>query len=334
MELGINRRALLTVLGGALTGRARSAAAQGVIRQPTIGIVIGLANDTEMQARTRAFEQGLAARGWLIGQNIKLVYRFADNNTQRMRELASEIVALRPDCIVAHSTPVNVELKQLTQTIPVVFVSVSDPIGSGFAATMARPGGNMTGFTIHQATITSKHLSILKELVPQLRQVFALYNPGTAPLGGEFFLPSFVAAAAEFSVKPVSGEVRHATDIERVFQEAAAEPASGMMVMVDNFTTFHRSLIISLAAKFRIPTIYPYRYFVEEGGLLSLGVSGVDLLRGAADYVDRILRGASAAELPVQRPTKVELVINLKTAKALNIDVPRILLAGADTIIE
>jgi putative ABC transport system substrate-binding protein len=324
MELGINRRALLTVLGGALTGRARSAAAQGVIRQPTIGIVIGLANDTEMQARTRAFEQGLAARGWLIGQNIKLVYRFADNNTQRMRELASEIVALRPDCIVAHST----------QTIPVVFVSVSDPIGSGFAATMARPGGNMTGFTIHQATITSKHLSILKELVPQLRQVFALYNPGTAPLGGEFFLPSFVAAAAEFSVKPVSGEVRHATDIERVFQEAAAEPASGMMVMVDNFTTFHRSLIISLAAKFRIPTIYPYRYFVEEGGLLSLGVSGVDLLRGAADYVDRILRGASAAELPVQRPTKVELVINLKTAKALNIDVPRILLAGADTIIE
>jgi putative ABC transport system substrate-binding protein len=251
-----------------------------------------------------------------------------------MRELAQEIVALRPDCIVAHSTPVNVELKQLTRTIPVVFVSVSDPIGSGFAASMARPGGNMTGFTIHQATITSKHLSILKELVPRLEQVIALYNPGTAPGGGKFFLPSFVEAAAEFSVKPVSTEVHNAADIERVFKETSGGPPSGMVVMPDNFTTFHRALIITLAARFRIPTIYPYRYFVEEGGLLSLGVDGVDLFSRSADYVDRILRGASAAELPVQRPIKVELVINLKTARALALEVPRILLAGADTVIE
>src|SRR5205085_6774026 len=142
-------------------------------------------------------------------------------------------------------------------------VSVSDPIGSGFAASMARPGGNMTGFSIHQATITSKHVSILKELVPRLNRVVALYSPGTAPGGGAFFLPSFVEAAAEFSVKPIIGEVRQPADIERVFQQAAAEPASGMVELVDNFTTFHRSLIISLAAKFRVPTIYPYRYFVE-----------------------------------------------------------------------
>jgi putative ABC transport system substrate-binding protein len=251
-----------------------------------------------------------------------------------MREIAREIVGLHPDCILAHSTPINAELKKLTSRIPVVFVSVSDPIGSGFAATMARPGANMTGFTIHQQTITSKHLSILKELVPRLAEVIAVYNPSTAPGGGSFFLASFVSAASEFDVKAINARVHTVADIERMFRAAAQHGTSGVVVMPDNFTTFYRTQIISLAAQFRVPTIYPYRYFVDDGGLLSLGVDSSDLFRRASDYVDRILRGAAAADLPVQRPTKVELAINLRTAKALGLEVPRIILAGADVVVE
>jgi putative ABC transport system substrate-binding protein len=287
-----------------------------------------------MQERTKAFEAGLAERGWATGQNVRIDYRFCDNSTVQMHRLAKETVGLQPNCIVAHSTPVCDELMQLTRTIPIVFVSVSDPIGSGFVMSMARPGGNMTGFTIQQSTITSKYLEVLKQLVPGLTEVIALYNPGTAPGGGSFFLPSFEDAAKKFNVKPINAQVQNVSDIERVIREASLVPASGMVIMPDNFTTFYRAQIIALAAKFRIPTIYPYRYFVEEGGLLSLGADGVDLFKRAADYVDRILRGASPSELPVQRPDKVELAINLTTAKALQLEVPRILLIGADAVIE
>lgn len=333
MNPGLSRRSLLTTAVVALAGRPVAAAGQEN-RTRSVGVIVGLANDSEMQERTKAFEAGLAQRGWTIGRNVRISYRFCDNSTSQMKQLAKEIVGLRPDCIMAHSTPVCAELKQLTRTIPIVFVSVSDPIGSGFVASMASPGGNMTGFTIQQSTITSKYLEVLKELVPDLTQVVALYNPGTAPGAGSFFLPSFEDAARKFNVKAINAQVRDDADIERVIKDASLVPGSGMVIMPDNFTTFYRAQIITLAAKFRIPTIYPYRYFVKEGGLLSLGADGVDLFKGAADYVDRVLRGASPAELPVQRPDKVELAINLVTAKALRLDVPRILLAGADTIIE
>jgi putative ABC transport system substrate-binding protein len=333
MNPDVSRRSFLTTLGVALAGQSKLGRAEE-IRARSVGVIVGLADDSEMQERTKAFEAGLAQRGWIIGRNVRISYRFCDNSTLKMRQLAKEVVGLRPDCILAHSTPVCAELKQLTRTIPVVFVSVSDPIGSGFVMSMARPGGNMTGFTIQQSTITSKYLEVLKELVPGLTQVVALYNPGTAPGGGSFFLPSFEDAAKKFNVKPINAQVQSDVDIERVIKDASLVPASGMVIMPDNFTTFYRAEIIALAAKFRIPTIYPYRYFVKEGGLLSLGADGVDLFKGAADYVDRVLRGASPAELPVQRPDKVELAINLITAKALRLEVPRILLAGADTVIE
>jgi putative ABC transport system substrate-binding protein len=333
MSPNVSRRSFLTTLGVALASQSSSTVGQE-IRVRSIGVIIGLANDSEMQERTKALEGGLDQRGWTPGRNIHIAYRFCDNSTEQMRQLAKEIVGLQPDCIVAHSTPVCAELMKLTQTIPVIFVSVSDPIGSGFVMSMARPGGNMTGFTIQQSTITSKYLEVLKELVPGLTEVIALYNPGTAPGGGAFFLPSFEDAAKKFDVKPINAQVQNASDIERVIKDASSVPASGMVIMPDNFTTFYRAQIIALAAKFRIPTIYPYRYFVEEGGLLSLGADGVDLFKRAADYVDRILRGASPSELPVQRPDKVELAINLKTAKALHLEVPRILLAGADFVIE
>ena len=262
MSPPVERRTFLSILGVALAGRSNWAVAQELSRQRSLAVIIGLANDTEMQARTSAFEQELEKKGWSIGRNIRIVYRFADNDTLRMQAFVKELVALQPDCILAHSTAACSELLKVTRTIPIVFVSVSDPIGSGFVASMARPGGNMTGFTIQQSTITSKYLSILKELVPRLVQVVALYNKGSAPGGGSFFVPSFENAAAEFNVKAIAAQVNNGDDIERAMKEIAVEPASGMIVMPDNFTTFYRTLIISLAEKFRIPTIYPFRYFV------------------------------------------------------------------------
>jgi len=243
-------------------------------------------------------------------------------------------VELKPDCILGHSTPVVTALMQATRTIPIVFVSIADPVGSGFVASMARPGGNMTGFTILPATITGKYVSMLKEMVPQLARVAILYNPDSAPAAGTFFLTPFAGAAREFKVEPIKAQVRNPAEIESAIAKLGREPKSGLIVMPDNFTSVHRKLIISLAAQFRIPTIYPYRYFAEEGGLLSDGVDTSDLFRRAAEYASRILRGAKPADLPVRAPTKFELVINLRTAKALGIVIPKMLLAGADQVIE
>ncbi|HUC49240.1 MAG TPA: ABC transporter substrate-binding protein [Xanthobacteraceae bacterium] len=297
-------------------------------------MIIGLANDAEMRRRINAFEQALENRGWTAGRNLEIVYRFADNDADRLRRFAQEFVAASPDCILAHSTGACAELKKLTRTIPIVFVSVADPIGSGFVASMARPGGNMTGFTLQAPSITSKYLSILKELVPRLTQVASLYNADAAPGGGASFLPSFDRAAAEFNVTALNFQVNDVDDIARAIGRIATEPASGLIVMPDNFTTYYRATIIALADKYRVPTIYPFRYFVEEGGLLALGVDGADLFRRAADYVDRVLRGTHPSDLPVQAPTKLEFAINLKTAKAQSLRISRVLLAGADVVIE
>ena len=208
---------------------------------------------------------------------------------------------------------------------------ISDPVGSGFVASFARPGGNMTGFTIFPTTITGKYLAMLKEMMPQLARVAIIYN---ADYTRSFFLSPLVGAARELKVQPITAQVRNPAEIESAIAKLGSEPRSGLIVMPENFTSVHRQLIISLAAQFRIPTIYPYRYFADEGGLLSYGVDISDLFRRAAEYVSRILRGAKPADLPVQAPTKFELVINLKTARALGLAVPRILLAGADATIE
>jgi putative tryptophan/tyrosine transport system substrate-binding protein len=333
MRSRIARRTVLTGLCAA-AGLLRPVLAQDFSRPRSLAVIIGLANDAEMQRRISALEQALESRGWTKGRNLGIIYRFADNDADRLRTFAQEMVAANPDCILAHSTGACAELEKLTRKIPIVFVSVADPVGSGFAASMARPGGNMTGFTLQAPSITSKYLSLLKELIPRIVQVAALYNAGSAPGGGTSFLPSFDGAAAEFNVKAINAQVNNGDDIERAMKQIAAEPASGVIVMPDNFTTYYRAIIIALADKFRILTIYPFRYFVEEGGLLSLGVDGADLFRRAADYVDRVLRGANPADLPVQAPTKLELAINLKTAKAQGIEISRVLLAGADTVIE
>jgi len=334
MAIDVRRRKFIAVLSGALVGRAIPAYAQQAVRRYTVGVLLGLANDVETQTRVTAFERGLEAEGWSVGKSLWIEYRFAGGDANAMRAFAKDFAELKPDCILGHSTPVVTALMQATRTIPIVFVSVSDPIGSGFVASMARPDGNMTGFTILPATITGKYLSILKEMVPHLARVAILYNPDSAPAAGTFFLTPFVGAAREFKVQPITAQVRNPAEIESTIAKLGSQPRSGLIVMPDNFTSVHRKLIISLAAQFRIPTIYPYRYFADEGGLLSYGMDTSNLFQRAAEYVSRILRGAKPADLPVQAPTKSELVINLKTARALGLVVPRILLAGADATIE
>ena len=285
----MRRREFIRLLGGTLAAQAIPANAQE-LRVRTVGVLMGLANDAETKARVKAFEQGFEREGWSIGQNLRIEYRYAEGNSVRMQALAKELVELKPDCILGHSTPVVTALMQVTRTIPIVFVFVADPVGSGFVASMARPAGNMTGFTIFPATITGKYLSILKEMVPQLVRVAILYNPDSSPATGTFFLPPFTDAAKEFKVQPITAQVRNPAEIESAIAKLGSEPKSGLIVMPDNFTAVHRKLIILLAAQFRIPTTYPYRYFAEEGGLLSDGVNTSDLFRRAAEYVSRVLR--------------------------------------------
>jgi len=334
MEIDVRRRKFIAVLSGALVGRAIPAYAQQATRTYTVGVLLGLGNDVETRARITAFERGLEAEGWSVGKSLRIEYRFASGDSEAMRKFAKEFAELKPDCILGHSTPVVRALMEATRTVPIVFVFVSDPIRSGFVASMARPAGNMTGFTIVPATVTGKHLEMLKQMVPQLARVAILYNPDSAPAEGKFFLTSFAGAAREFKVQQIIAQVRNPAEVESAIAKLGGEPKSGLIVMPDNFTSVHRELIISLAAQFRIPTIYPYRYFADEGGLLSYGMDASDVFRRAAEYASRILRGAKPADLPVQAPTKTELVINLKTARALGLVVPRNLLAWADATIE
>jgi putative tryptophan/tyrosine transport system substrate-binding protein len=330
----MNRRAFIPVLAAALIMRPTRAQQAADLR--TVAVLMGLGNDEETQARSRVIEHGLAKRGWIAGQNVRLEYRYAAGDPAKMLSFAKELVGLHADVIIGHSTPVVAALHKTTRTIPIVFVVVADPVGSGFVASLSRPGGNITGFMVLQPTITGKYLSILRDLDSQLIRVAVMYNPQSVPslTSGAFFMPNFVEAAKEFNVTPVTFEVQNANDIESAMAQLGAQPGSALIVMPDNFTTAHRKAIIALAARWRIPAIYSYRYFADEGGLLSYGVDILDLFRRAPDYVDRILRGAQPADLPVQAPKKFELVINLRTAKALGLVVPRILLAGADALIE
>jgi putative tryptophan/tyrosine transport system substrate-binding protein len=328
------RRAFVASLSAALTMCPRLTYAQQTNRLRTVGVLMGLANDEETQTRAKIIEQGLEKRGWIVGQNLRIEYRFAASNLEHMLSLSKELVALQPDVIIGHSTPVVAALVQTTKTIPIVFVVVADPVGSGFVSSLARPGGNVTGFTNPLPTITGKYLSILRELNPQISRVAMMFNPESVPSGGSLFVPAFAESAKEFHVTPIVALVHSADEIETAMSNLVTTPDSALIVMADNFTSFKRDLIIPLAAHLQLPTIYPYRYFVDAGGLLSYGLDVLDLFRRAPDYVDRILRGANPADLPVQAPRKFELIINLKAARALGLTIPRILLASADALIE
>lgn len=332
--MGIRRRRFLALLGGATAAWPFLPWPRAFAANRTIGFLLGLANDAEAQARVQAFEQGLKREGWTPGRNIRVEYRYAAGDAKRMRSLAKELVGLKPDIIVGHSTPVVRALLQETYTIPIVFVVVADPVGDGFAESIPRPGRNATGFTNLNASITGKLLTILKQISPSLTRVGLMLNPDTGVSNGLFYLRPFETAAPSFAVEAIPMPVRTAADIEQRMADLVREPNAGLIVMPDNFLTVHRTLIISNAAKWRIPTIYPYRYFVEAGGLMSYGVHVVDLFSRASEYVARILDGAKPGDLPIQAPTKFEFVINLRTAQALNIEVPKILLAGADAVLQ
>lgn len=328
----MDRRIFLAAAGAVLAMRPTSA---GQGREPqTVGVLMGLKRDQETELRGKLIEDGLAKRGWIVGQNLRIVYRFAAGNPEQMLSFSRELVDLQPDVIVGHSTPVVAALLQVTHTIPIVFVVVTDPVGSGFVNSLARPGGNVTGFVNLETTITGKYLSILRQMSSQIDRICLMYNPESFPRGTTSYMPTFDGSAKQFHVTPVVAEVHSPGDIESALSSLGKTPGGALIVVAGNFTTLYRNLIISLAAQYRIPTIYPYRYFVDQGGLMSYGVDIHDLFRRAPDYIDRILRGAKPADLPVQLPTKFELVINLKTAKALGLAVPRILLAGADDLID
>ena len=290
-------------------------------------------SDREGQAFVAAFREGLQKLGWTEGRNIRIDTRWATPDTESMQRFAKELVALQPDLILSQSTPTTAALLQQTRTIPIVFAIVADPIGSGFVASFPRPGGNVTGFITMEPTMAGKWLELLKEIAPRVARVAMLFNPATATYA-EYWLNPFKAAAASFAVEAIAAPVHDRSELESVVAAQAREPNGGLIVMPDTFTNAHRVEITSLAARYRLPAVYPYRLFAEVGGLLSYGDDLTDNFRRAATYADRILKGAKPSELPVQAPVKFELVINLKTAKALGLEVPPQLLARADEVIE
>ena len=330
----MKRREFITLLGGAAAvAWPLAARAQQPERVPRIGVLMAsAADDSENQARMAAFLQGLAQLGWTDGRNIRIDTRWA-TNADDIRRHATELAALAPDVLVAASGTTTVApLLQATRTVPIVFVNVIDPVGAGFVASLARPGGNATGFTIFEYGMSGKWLELLKQIAPSMTRAAVLRDPAIASGIGQFGAVQAVAPSLGVELSPV--DVHDAGEIERAVTAFARGLNGGLIVTAGALTISHRQPIIALAARHKLPAVYPARFHVTAGGLISYGPDVIDQFRRAAGYVDRILRGEKPAELPVQAPTKYELVINLKTAKALSLDVPPSLLARADEVIE
>jgi ABC-type uncharacterized transport system substrate-binding protein len=329
----VKRREFITLLGGAAAWPL-VVRAQQLERKRRIGVLMAFAEtDPEAQPRVNAFERGLQEWGWTKEQNLVIDYRWTGADLPKTRSYAGELVRSAPELIIANSTPVLAALRQETDSIPIVFVQVIDPVTRGFVATLARPGGNITGFTNFEFPMGSKWVQILKEVAPSAARVATIFNPETAPYGEQFFR-QIRSAASSLNIEAIDASARHPAELERLLAEVAAKPNSAVIVMPGGFTSAHRNLIIEIASRHRLPAIYPFRYFAISGGLLSYGVDSLDIFRRSASYVDRILKGEKAGDLPVQAPIKFELVINLKTARALGLDVPPTLLARADEVIE
>jgi putative ABC transport system substrate-binding protein len=328
----MRRREFIALFGGAavwpLTARAQQSN-----RLRLVGVLLAMApSDPEAQLRVKAFEAGLRELGWTEGHNLRLEYRWAPGDATLLRSHATELVGLAPDLILATSTPVLAALPRGNR-LPMVFVQVTDPVGGGFVPNLARPGGYLTGFTSFEFTIGSKWLEALKHVAPNVKRVALIFNPDTAPFARMFWQP-VEDAAPSFDVEPIQAPVRDVGEIEHAIEAFARDANGGLMVLPDVSTTNYRDLIIALAARHRLPTVYPYRHFAASGGLMSYGSDLADIYRRAASYVDRILKGAVPGDLPVQAPAKFELVINLKTANALGLTVPPLWLGRADEVIE
>jgi putative ABC transport system substrate-binding protein len=277
----------------------------------------------------------LSELGWTDGRNLRMDVRWAAGDVDRARMFAKELVDLRPEMILAYTTPVIAALQRETRTIPIVFAPVSDPVGEGFVASLPRPGGNITGFISQEAAMAGKWLELLTAIAPGVKRAAIMFNPDTAVGSGSYFLPAFEAAARTLKVTPIAARVHSDAEIEMVISSLGGEPRGGLVVPPDNiFMATHRAPIILLAARNNVPAVYPRSFFVRDGGLLSYGPDAVDIFRRSASYVDRILRGAKPADLPVQLPTRFEMAVNVKTAKALGLAVPPSILRRADEVIE
>jgi putative ABC transport system substrate-binding protein len=328
----MRRREFMRLLGGAAAWPL-AARAQQRERMRRISVLMGLAaDDTESQARLAAFAQGLQQSGWIVGQNVRVDYRWGAGNADTMRKYAAELVALAPDVILAHSSAAVAPLLQATRTVPIVFALVADPVGGGYVNSLANPGGNVTGFTNFEYSMGGKWLGLLKEIAPYVTRTAVLRESAFAAGPGQFGAIAAVASSLGMEVLPI--DVRDPGQIEHDITTFAQKSNGGLIVTGSPAATVHRDLIFALAARHRLPAVYNSRLYVIHGGLLFYGPDFVDLFRRAAGYVDRILKGEKPADLPVQTPTKFELAINLKTAKALGIEVPPMLLATADEVIE
>jgi putative ABC transport system substrate-binding protein len=329
----MRRREFITLIGGAAAWPL-AAQAQKPDGMRLIGVLMAFAeSDREGQVWIAALREGLQKVGWVEGRNIKIGYGWAEGNAESRQQITKEFVAQQPDLILTQNTPTTEAVMQQTRTIPIIFANVADPVGRGFVASFSRPGGNVTGFINFEGSVGSKWLELLMEIAPRANRVAFLFNPVTAPFA-EYFLDPFKAAAWSFGVKAIPAPVRDVSELESIVAALAREPNGALIAMPDSFLNVHRTQVLSLAARHRLPATYPYRFFAELGGLLAYGSDPHDNFRRAATYVDRILKGEKPADLPVQAPTRYELVINLKTAKALRLEVPPTLLARADEVIE
>jgi putative ABC transport system substrate-binding protein len=329
----IGRRGFITLLGGAAAAWPFAASAQQIERMRRIGMLMNLAaDDPESLRRITAFVQRLQQLGWTDGHNIRIDARWGAGDADRYRTLATELLALAPDVIVVATTSVTGVVRRATRTVPIVFVQVIDPVGGGFVDNLAKPGGNVTGFMQYEYAMSGKWLELLKEIVPQLTRVGVVRDPGDTSQIGQFAAIQSIAPSLGVTVTPIS--LHDAFEIERDVTAFARSANGGLIVPGSALATFNRTLIVTLAARNKLPVVYSNPVFVTDGGLMAYGPDRVDHYRLAAGYVDRILKGDKPADLPVQAPTKYELVINLKTAKALGLDVPTSLLARADEVIE
>jgi putative tryptophan/tyrosine transport system substrate-binding protein len=328
----LGRREFVTLLGGAAAWPLAARAQQSEPMR-RIGVLINLAeSDPEGQARLAALREGLQKLGWTEGRNIQIDYRWTAGVPERAHAYAAELVALKPEVIFAAATSVVAPLQRETRTVPIVFAQVADPVGAGLVASLARPGGNITGFANFEFAIGAKWLELLKQIAPSVVRVAVIYDMANPESFG--FLPMIEAAARSFGVQIFPTAVRDSAGIERTIDTLAREPNGGLIPLPGPLIAVQREMIIALANRHRLPNVYAFRYYTVSGGLASYGVDNIDNYRRAADYVDRILKGEKPADLPVQAPTKYELTINLKTAKALGLDVPATVLARADAVIE
>jgi putative ABC transport system substrate-binding protein len=330
----MKRRDFIKLIGSAAATWPQAARAQQSKLMRRVGVLYPTPQtDPQGQAGDAAFRKQLNELGWVDGRTVHIEYRWAAGNIDRIQLFAKELVRLNPDVLVAVTTPATAALQRETQTIPIVFVVVSDPIGSGFVASLAHPGGNITGFNVLEASLSGKWLELMHEIAPPVKRVGLMYNPQTAP-HAKYYLDTFLSSAAALSIEPIDAVVDSVAAIEALMTKLGGEVDCGLVVMPDTFPVIHRNTIIALANRYRLPTIYPFRFFTAEGGLLSYGVDNADQYGRAAGYVDRILRGDKPADLPIQQPVKFELVVNTKTAKALGLTVPQSLIAVADDVIE